>query len=158
MTAFRLWWRDRSVREQWLLGTLALLIGLMLLWFGVLRPLAAARDAAMARHVAAVTDLGEVRAMTARIRAAERRSGPLDAVPLLELVERRAQKAGLTTEAMAGSGDGRVTMRIPAVRPQVVLGWLDKIESGDGIAVERLSIDPNADSTVAVTLTLGRAR
>lgn len=158
MTGFRLWWRDRSPREHWLLAIMALLALLMLLWFGVLRPLAAAREAAVARHAAAVTDLGAVKAMTARIRAAERRAGPLGSVPLLELVERRAQEAGLTTEAMAGSGDGRVTLRIAAVRPQVILGWLDKLETGDGIAVERLSIDPNQDATVAVTLTLGRAR
>ena len=37
------WWRDRSPREQLLLGTMASLLAMVTLWLGVLRPLAAAR-------------------------------------------------------------------------------------------------------------------
>ncbi|MFZ4109668.1 MAG: type II secretion system protein GspM, partial [Polymorphobacter sp.] len=38
------WWRDRSPREHLLLALLAGLVGIVTLWFGVLRPLADAGD------------------------------------------------------------------------------------------------------------------
>ena len=80
------WWRDRSPREQVLLALLAGLLGIVTLWFGVLRPLADAGDRAAARHATAVSALAEVRSLTGAIRAAEARRRPASGTPLLERI------------------------------------------------------------------------
>nr|WP_310523883.1 type II secretion system protein GspM [Polymorphobacter sp.] len=149
------WWRDRTRREQWLLAVMGALLAVVVLWLGVMRPLAVARDAAAARHLAAVTGLGDVQAMGGAIRRAEARGGA--AVPLVELVSQRASEAGLTAERMETSGDGRVTVRIAAVRPVVMLRWLGDIEARDGVVVERVTINRNDDATLAVELALRSA-
>ena len=149
------WWRDRSRREQWLLGVMGGLLAVVVLWLGVMRPLGAAQAAAQARHVAAVTGIGEVKAMAAAIKRAEARRTP--GVPLVELVSRRAGEAGLTAERMETSGDGRVTVRIAAIRPVVMLRWLGEIEARDGVVVERAARTRNEDATLAVELALRSA-
>lgn len=154
MAMFRPWWRDRSERERWLIGIMAAMLIGVAGWLGVVRPVAAARDAAIARHDAAVAGLDAVQAMTGAIRRAEQRGAAARSVPLVELVSRRVAEAGLSSEAMATTGDGRVTMRIAAVRPAVVLRWLAEIEAKDAIIVERAGMTRNSDATVAVELSL----
>lgn len=148
------WWRDRSERERWLIGAMGVILVLVVLWLGIFRPIAAARDAAIARHAAAVAGLGEVQAMTGAIRRAEQRGAAARSVPLVELVSRRATEAGLSSETLETTGDGRVTMRIAAVRPTAILRWLAEVESRDGIIVERAGMTRNDDATVAVELSL----
>ena len=152
MTMVLPWWRDRTRREQWLLGVMGVLLAIVIVWLGVMRPLAEARKAAEARHAAAVTGLGEVKAMSAAIRIAEARSAP--AVPLVELAGRRVTEAGLTASGIESSGDGRVTVRIAAVRPPVMLRWIAEMETRDGIIVDHVGMTRNTDATVAVDLAL----
>jgi general secretion pathway protein M len=151
-----LWWKERSQREQWLLGLMGGLLLVVLLWLGAWRPAVAARQDAMARHGAAVLALGQVRAMAGEIRAAEARGGAAQGLPLIELITQRAQAAGLTMERLESPGDGVVEARIGAVRPAVLLGWLSGLEGNDAIIIDRLSISRNADASVAVNLTLRR--
>lgn len=148
------WWRDRSVREQWLVGIMAALLVVVVAWLGVIRPVGAARANAEARHDAAEQALGDVRVMTGEIRSAEQRGRPSQAVPLVELVSRRASEAGLTTERMETSGDGRVMVQIGAVRPMPLLRWLGEIEARDGIVIDQMTAGRNADATISVTLSL----
>lgn len=149
------WWRDRTRREQWLLGVMAVLLVIVFVWLGILRPAEEARAAAQARHAAALTSLGEVKAMGAAIRVAEARGGA--GVPVTELIGQRVRETGLTAGAIESSGDGRVTVRVAAVRPQVMLRWIAELEARDGVIVEHVSMTRNNDATVAVDLTL-RAR
>lgn len=149
------WWRDRSRREQWLLGVMGALLAIVVLWLGVMRPLAAARAAAESRHAAAVTGLGEVKAMGAAIRQAEARG--TSGVPLVELAGRRVSEAGLTASGIESSGDGRVTVRIAAVRPPMMLRWIAEMEARDGVVVDHVSMTRNTDATVAVDLMLRSA-
>lgn len=150
------WWRDRSAREQWLVGGMAVLMLVVFTWLAILRPVEAARARAEARLAAAVAGLGDVRALTPLIRAAQARSGPLQSIPLVELISRRASEAGLTVEAMQTSGDGRVTLRIAAVRPVALLRWIAEIETRDGVVVERVALTRNADATIAADLVFRR--
>lgn len=148
------WWRDRSPREQVLLAVTGVLLLLVIAWLGILRPLASARTAAEARHAAAVTALADVNAMATGIRRAEKRTAATRDTPLIERISRRAAETGLTTERLETSGDGRVTVRINAVRPPVILRWLADLESRDGIIIDRVAINRNDDATLAVDLAL----
>lgn len=149
------WWRERSQREQCLLAIMAGLLLVVGLWLGVLRPVAAARDAAAARLALAETQLGEVRAMTEPMRRAEAQARPQAQAPLIEQVRRRIADAGLTAERIEAAGDG-VAVRIAAVKPVAILRWLAQAESVDGMVVEQLQISRNSDDTLAVELALGR--
>jgi general secretion pathway protein M len=148
------WWRDRSAREQWLLAIAGGLVLAMLAWLVVLRPLAAAGAAAGARRAAAIAALGDVRAMAGAVRAAEARGRASTAVPLAELVGRRAAEAGVTPERIEASGDGRVTMRIAAIKPAPLLRWIADLEGRDGVVIDQLGIVRNPDATVAAELAL----
>lgn len=154
MAMLKPWWRDRSRREQWLLGVMAALLVVTIVWLGVLGPLTSARDAAAARHDTAVRALGDVEAMTVQIRRAERTASPTISVPLVELVGQRAREAGLTTQRIDSSGDGRVTMRVDVVRPAPLLRWLGDLKTRDGITTESLMAVRNDDSTIAADIAL----
>lgn len=148
------WWRDRSSREQWLLGIMAGLLVIVIAWFGIIRPIAAARDAATARHAEAIQSLGDVQAMAGTIRAAEARRGKRREMPLVELVNDRAAGAGFTFARLDKNGDGRVNGRIDAIKPVAMLRWISDLEARDGVIVDQLRITRNADETVAVDLAL----
>lgn len=159
MTALVLpWWRERSRREQVLLLIMAALLLAIILGLGVLRPLARARADAAERFAVATTALGDVRSMTTAIRAAEVRTRPAGATPTIERVGSRATAAGLTTEQLGSEADGRVTMRVPAVKPAMLLRWIAELEAEDGIIVDRLAVTRNGDQTVAADLALRDAR
>jgi general secretion pathway protein M len=154
MAIVRRFWRDRSVREQWLLGVAGVLLLAVLAWLAVLRPLASAQASAATRRALAVTALGDVRAMAGAIRAAEARGRAARAVPLVELVGRRATEAGVTPERLESSGDGRVSARIAAIKPAPLLRWLEALERRDGVIIDQLGIVRNPDATVAAELAL----
>ena len=149
--ALQPWWRERTDRERWLLAAMAALALPILLWLLVWRPLHAARLAAEARLADSVAALGEVRALAPAIRAAEARRR--DDRPLLERVGSHAGRAGLTTERLQADGDGAVALRIAAVRPALLLGWIAELQR-DGIVVDRLAVTRNDDSSVAADLVL----
>ncbi len=148
------WWRDRSPREQVLLALLAGLLGIVTLWFGVLRPLADAGDRAAARHATAVSALAEVRSLTGAIRAAEARRRPASGTPLLERIRASASAAGFAPETLESNGAGEVSLRIAAIKPMPLLRWIADMEARDGITTTLLASNRNADQTLTVTLAL----
>lgn len=148
------WWRDRSPREQVLLGVMAGLLAIVVLWLGILRPLAAAGDRATTRHATAVTALGEVRSLSGAIRAAEARRRPASDTPMLERVRSSASAAGLTINSLESTGAGQASIRIIAIKPVPLLLWIADLERRDGITTVTLATNRNADQTLAATLTL----
>lgn len=148
------WWRDRSPREQLLLALLAGLLGILTLWFGVLRPLADAVDRAAARHATAVSALAEVRHLTGAISAAEAHRRPASGTPLLERVRASASAAGVTPDTLESNGTGEVSLRISAIKPVPLLRWIGNLEARDGITTTLLASNRNADQTLTVTLAL----
>ena len=157
MALFLPWWRDRSPREQVLLAIMAVMLASVILWLGVLRPLAGAGDRAAVRHATAVSTLGEVRSLTGAIRAAEARRRPGNDTPPLERVRASASAAGLTLDTLERNGAGEVNARIAAIKPAPLLRWIADLEVRDGITTTLLASNRNADQTLSVTLTLSGA-
>ena len=143
------WWRLRTVREQRLLTVMFVLIGLVLAWLLVVRPLDDALDSAKRRHAEAVTALAEARVRSAAAqasRAAPRRAPPL---PLDSFVSRTATEAGFAGARIAGQGPGRATIAVEAARAQAFFGWVRAMEES-GLVVESLQARANQDRTLAV--------
>ncbi len=154
MMALAPWWRERTLREQWLIGAMLLVLVVVIGWLAVLRPLAAAREAAAQRLAYAESALAEVQQMAADMPAARPQG---DAVPLIELVGRHAAVAGLTIQPLESDGDGRVRVRIAAVKALVLLRWIADLTAGDAVIIDSVSINRNGDRSVAADI-LVRAR
>lgn len=139
------WWSQRSERERRLLLVMLALLGLVLGWLLVVRPLGDALDAAKERHGAAVVALAEAEAR--RPNAPAPASAP--ALPLDGLVSRSANEAGFANARVGGQGPTRATVAIDAARPQALFAWIAQLE-GRGVTVDSLRARANADQTLAV--------
>jgi general secretion pathway protein M len=151
------WFASRSRRERHLILVMLALAALVLVWLLVLRPLGDALSAARERHGAAVIALAEARAQAEAIGRLERVRPAALEEPLAALVGRSAGEAGFQLSRLEPQGERVVTLAMEAARPQAFFAWVDGLERGRGLVVERLSATANSDRTLSVQLSL-RAR
>jgi general secretion pathway protein M len=149
-------WLARTPRERWLLGIMLALVGVVLAWLLILRPLGDLESAARQRHGEAVAALAEARSQAAAIGGLEKnRPAPL-AGPLDQAVAEAASAAGFQLSGLQPEGPGRVSLAIGAARPQALFGWIAQMEA-QGLIVERLTASSNPDRTLSAQIVL-RAR
>lgn len=149
-------WLARTPRERWLLGVMLALVGLVLAWLLILRPLGDLLSAARQRHGEAVSALAEARSQAAVIGTLERnRPAPL-AGPIDAAIAAAASSAGFQLSGIQPEGAGRVSIVIAAARPQALFGWIRQLEA-QGYIVERLTVSSNPDRTLSAQI-LFRAR
>lgn len=154
----RLWWRDRSRREQRLLLVLAAFFILVLAWLLVVRPLGDRLADARERHGAALVALAEARADAAAIGRLEKTRPAALGGPIEQAVAQSASAAGFQLSRIESDAAGRVTLAIEAARPQALFAWVGEMENARGLVIERLATKANSDRTVSAQLTLrGRA-
>jgi general secretion pathway protein M len=122
------------------------LIGLVLVWLLIIRPLGDALDRAKQRHNTAVLQLAEARA---RSNPGGARPGTAASLPLDALISRTAADAGFTAARVTGGGPTTAQLVLDAARPQALFGWIASLES-QGVRVDRLQARANPDRTVAV--------
>jgi general secretion pathway protein M len=148
------WWRQRSRREQLLLVIMLALAAITLVWLFVIRPLGDALADARERHAQAVIALAEARSKARSITRLEGQKLPALEGPLLMTVSADAAEAGFALSRITPDGDRRVSLSMSAAKPQSFFPWLDRLEKGRGLVVERLSVASNSDRTLSVELTL----
>lgn len=156
-TALIQWWRGLTRREQLLLMAASTLFVLVFGWLGIIKPLQNAGADTATRLAAATADLGEIKALTPMIRSAEARARGSMAASTIDTIRSRIAEAGLTAEGIVDDGTGRVTLRIPAIKPAALLKWIADVETIDGVIVDKLEITRNGDATVAAELGFQRA-
>ncbi len=154
MTALRLWFAGRSLRERRLLLVAAALAAVTLLWGAVLRPLGDALAAATERQTDAAVRLADTRAQVAALRRIDRVRGVAPVVALADTVRAEAAEAGFTLAALDPDGADRVRVAIASAKGGAVVGWLARLERM-GVIVEGAKLTDHGDRTVAVDLTLG---
>ena len=149
MEGLRRWWSGRTVREQRLLLVMFALLGIVLAWLVVVRPLADTLAAQKARHAEAVAALAEARARADAARQMQgERTGPAPR-PVDAFLSRTANEAGFAEARVAGNGPDRATIAIDAARAQAFFAWVRLMERS-GLAVESLQARTNPDRTLAV--------
>lgn len=131
-----LWWGGLSVRERWLVGTLGGLLAALILVFGIIKPLQAARAEALA-------DIRTYETLSARVRAAGVLVTPaqrpqLRAEPPAQAAEAIAREAGLTA-AIAPSGTG-LTATVAEAPYEVVVGWIANVERTTPLRARRVEL------------------
>lgn len=147
-----LWYRARSLREQYLLLAGGVSVMVALGYFLVV-PLGDALASAKARHADAVVRLGETQARVDAVKAAQAdHAPPLDA-PLEMVVRARANDAGFALTNVTPQGGDHVQITIASARPGALIGWIADLEVS-GMLVDRLGMTDNGDRTVAVQMTL----
>ena len=155
--SLKIWWRTRTSREQRLLLAMLGLLGLVLLWLLLLRPLNDSLSQARERHGAAVLALAEARGRAAAITTLQQRPATSLGAPLETILNQSATEAGFTPARVQRDGANVAIMAFENVRPQAFFAWVRRMESDRGLSVERLSATTNTDQTLGVEIAF-RAR
>jgi general secretion pathway protein M len=142
MAAFREMWAARSTREQWMLGVMFGLMAVVLLWFGLVRPINAARVSTRTAMLDAADRNAGIRAKVAMLKRLPAQGASAGAAtPLDQFVGQSAGEAGLTLERAQAQGEGRIDIAIASVRPIALFSWLAQLER-QGVRVETMRAQP----------------
>jgi general secretion pathway protein M len=144
-----LWWRERTPREQRLLLVMLALLGLVLLWLLVIRPLSDALEGAQQRHAEAVTALAEARARADAARRMEVAPNAAAPLPIDAFLSGTSREAGFANARIVGQGPARASFAVDAVRAQPFFAWVRRMERR-GLIVDSLRARANSDRTLAV--------
>lgn len=149
----RLLWAERSPREQQLLMVMFALFAVVLLVFGILRPLASAKVAAQDRLDRVTIESGQIAAAVETLRDAKKGAPPPLTGTLVLAVTQSAGTAGFTLSTVDPQGDDRVGIALPSAKSPALFAWLRTLAQ-QGVFVERMTMRTNADATLAVEGTL----
>lgn len=143
MDAVKTMWGERSPREQWMLGVMFALLAVVVLWLGVLYPLAAAQQSAREALVEATDRNAAIRAKVKLLKTLPRSMATASAtVAIDQLVSQSAGEAGLTLERAEAQGAARIEIAMASVRPVALFSWLAALEA-QGVRVDTMSARPS---------------
>jgi general secretion pathway protein M len=151
--AAKIWWQARTLREQRLLIAMFAMMAVVFAWLLVIRPVGDALSAARERHGAAVQAVAEARAQAELVRRLEKTALPSLGGPIDSVIGRAATDAGFPISGLQREGPNQATFISNSVRPQAFFAWVDQMEAGRGLIVERLSATANSDRTLSVQVT-----
>lgn len=130
------WWGGLSSRERWLVGTLGVILAALVLVFGIVKPLQAARAEALA-------DIRTYETLTARVRAAgvltpqgaqpQTREGPP-----ADAARAAASDAGITAN-ITPDGAG-LTAQVAESPYEAVIGWISDVERTTPLRARRVEL------------------
>lgn len=154
-------WGERSPREQWMLGVMFALLGLVILWLGLIRPLDAAQRSSREQLREATDRNAAIRAKVKLLKSLPRNAGAASSgVALDQIVGQSAGEAGLTLERAQAQGADRIDIAVASIRPVALFSWLATLEA-QGVRVDTMSArsSPTAGSvSVQAVLTRGGAQ
>ncbi len=144
---FDRWWDARAPRERLMLSVLGVLIGGVVLVYGVIFPLQNARARAFA-------DIRTYETLNARIRAAgslsPQKVAPRNGAPA-QVIASSAASFGIAPQVAAIPGGVRAT--IPDASYDGLVGWLADLGATSTLTVRRVSLTRgNAPGRVAATV------
>ncbi|QUT07724.1 type II secretion system protein M [Sphingobium phenoxybenzoativorans] len=136
------WYKELSKREQVLVGIMAVLLAIVILWLGIARPVESGLKSAIERHGVALDRNAAVRVKVASLKALPRGAAARPATPIAQLVSQSAGEGGFTLERTQEQGPGRVDIAIASIRPKALFTWLANLEA-QGVVVETFSAQPS---------------
>lgn len=149
----RAWWAERSPRERLMLQGLGLVLGLLLLWYGVISPLRAGVDWAREQRLEAASDLALVEAAA---RASTGRVALSSDERLGTIIDATAAATGIAIERRREDADGRLTVWVASVEPRILMQWILTLRSGQGVAVTGMTAEKADDAGLAVEVSFER--
>lgn len=146
-------WAERSPRERQLLLVMFALLAIVVLVFGVLRPLNAAKSAAFERLERVSLEAGQIAAEAETLRRAGKDAPPPIATTLVLAVSQSAGSAGFNLATLDPQGDDRVSFTITNAKSPALFAWIRAL-SQQGIFVEQMTLRTNIDATLAAEATV----
>lgn len=130
------WWSGLAPRERWLVGMLGIILVALVLVFGIVKPLQAARAGALA-------DIRTYETLTARVRAAGvltpqgARPQPRAGAPA-EAAQAAAGEAGITASIAPGAAG--LTAQVAEAPYEAVVGWIADVERTTPLRARRVEL------------------
>lgn len=150
IASFKAQWDARSLREQRMLMGLGAVVVLMLIWFLIVSPLLAWREAAVERYADAAEDHALV---TQALGGASADAPGATSSQALELAVRQSAEArGVVIVAATPGVGGSLTASVERAAPTGLFAWVADVEQG-GAAVRAFSATENADATLQAQIT-----
>jgi len=150
------WWEVRTRREQVLLTVLAAIAVVVVLWLGLYRPVAGARQASERRYDQAARERTVVLRAVAQMRALGPASAPLASTAASpgEAASAAAAASGISLTSVQADPEGGVQVRLGGIAPSRIFPWLAALQQQHGVRPRRLTIVKDGDGTVSVDATL----
>lgn len=148
----REWWSGRTGREHILLGVLGLLIGAMLAWFTVWRPVNLYVEKSRITQSQALDRLARTQAMVAEAKIPRSGTNAV-AIDAGAVITQSAIEAGFTLTTNELRDTGQHAVAIGAAKSGALFAWLGALER-QGIIVQTTSIRANGDGSVSFEATL----
>lgn len=157
----REWFNQLAPREQWMVGSAAVVVGIMLYFLVVWEPLS--KDAKRLN-----SDLGDARDLVVymqQVRAEVAQLGGRSSAPqrsgrsLLAEVDSSGKRSGISqyVKRIQPDGQTRVRLWLEDAPFEPLTAWLYKLQSQQGITLENGSLDRDSkNGTVKARLTLTR--
>ncbi|MES2755713.1 MAG: type II secretion system protein GspM [Pseudomonadota bacterium] len=156
MSGWRERWAGMTLRERRLILLMLALFAIVVLWFGIIRPVADGQARARADHAIALDRNARVVGLVAALKGGGKAPAALDGA-LDQVVGQSATEAGFTLDSANLEGADRMTIAIGAARAPALFAWLNGLQTR-GIGVETLIVQPAAGGTVSARATLRVAR
>lgn len=150
---FRMFWAGRSTREQQMLLVMFVLLAIVVIGIGIVRPLITAKSAAEARLDRVTLEAGQIAVIADRLRRAQQDAPPPVTAALPLAVSQSATTAGFTLATLDPQGEDRIGITIASAKSRALFGWLRSLAQ-QGIFVERMTLRTSGDATLAVEATL----
>ena len=148
------WWGALSRRERRLVGVAAILAFGVLAWL-LLRPLFTYLTGLDDAHRIAVERAARVEAKAALLKSGGDRAPSAVGGPLDVWLTQSAGDTGLTLDRNEARGAAAATIAVSSARAPALIAWLAALE-GQGLVIDRLSLTPGADGSVALTAEVRR--
>lgn len=150
------WFLARSRREQVLVGILAVLLVLVVGYYGVVRPLDRGVESAKQDFAEEAMRAGRLAAKAQLLSEAGNAPRPVPSGALNVLLAAEAGERGFTLDRNQPAGDARAEIAIGSARAPAFLAWLSDLESR-GVLTEQISMRRMDSGAVAITARLAKA-
>ena len=152
MTGLREWFGALSQREKIMVSILAVLVALTIAWYGIYQPLSSATTDAALRYQQSVERQARIASKVAALQQPASARPARPAGSLDSYVSQRAGEAGFAVGRINRQSDGGVDIAIDSAKSVALFGWLSELER-QGLAVEKLSVNPSVGETVSANVT-----
>jgi general secretion pathway protein M len=155
IASLKLWWQALAPRERVLIGVAVALAAAVLIWL-LLRPVAVYMSGLDETHMAAVERAARAEAKASLVKGAARTTvAPGNTGTLDQWLAQSAGDTGLTLDRNEARGGGAAMIAVSSARAPALIAWLAALE-GQGLVIDRLSLTPGADGSVALTAEVRR--
>ncbi len=136
-----------------MLSVMIACFAVVILLFGIVRPLFAGAEAARIRHEKAVIDAATVEIKAKALKAAMAAPPVSLDGPLQSTITQSASEAGFTLSRADPAGTGGVSITLVSAKSPAFFAWLNALDSR-GIYAEQVTIRTNSDATIAADAVL----